>query len=97
MPYGEANPSDPNVLVGVLLPAEAETVREMVYVFAEEFARMGYDEARLLRVFRNPFYAGAHRAYSVLGEQAVGEIVGECVRVWRRTRPVPEGGTARGA
>ena len=82
MPHGEPDPTDPNVRVGVFLPAEAKTIREMVYVFAEEFARMGYDEARLLRVFRNPFYAGAHQAYRVLGEQAVSEIVRECVRVW---------------
>jgi len=82
MPYGEPDPSDPNLLVGVVVPAEAETMREMVYVFAEEFARMGYDEARLLRVFRNPFYAAAHQAYRVLGEQAVSRIVSECVRVF---------------
>ena len=80
MPYGEPDPSDPNLLVGVVVPAEAETMREMVYVFAEEFARMGYDEVRLLRVFRNPFYAGAHQAYRALGEQAVSQIVRECVR-----------------
>ena len=91
MPYDEPDPSDPTVLVGVLLPAEAETLREMVYAFAEEFARMGYDEARLLRVFRNPFYAGAHQAYRALGEPAVREIVAECVRVWGRGRPASEG------
>ena len=97
MPYDEPDVTDPNVLVGVGLPAGAGTMEEMAYVFAEEFARLGYDAARLLRVFRNPFYAGANQAYRVLGEQAVSEIVRECVQVWRRPHPVPEGGTGRGA
>jgi len=44
MPYNDPDPSDPNVLVGVVLPADAEAMREMAYVFAEEFARMGYDK-----------------------------------------------------
>ena len=52
MPYNDADPTDPNVLVGVVLPAEAETIREMAYVYAEEFARMGFGAARILRVFR---------------------------------------------
>jgi len=82
MPYGEPDPTDPTVLVGVALPAGPEALTDMAYVFAEEFARLGFDEARLLRVFRNPFYAGPHRAYCVLGEAAIRAIVAECVRVW---------------
>jgi hypothetical protein len=77
---------DPMELVGVALPAEVETMREMAYVFAEEFARLGFDETRLLRLFRNPFYAGLHRAYRALGEPMVREIVTECIRVWGRMR-----------
>jgi hypothetical protein len=82
MPYGDPDPDDPTVLVGVELPADAETVREMAYVFAEEFARMGFGAARILTLFRNPFYAGAHRALQALGEPAVAAIVQECVAVW---------------
>lgn len=82
MPHGDPDPSDPNELVGVVLPAEAETMREMACVFAEEFARLGFDEARLLRLFKNPFYGGLHRAYCALGEPAVRAIISECVRVW---------------
>ena len=95
MPYGDPDPTDPNVLVGVGLPAEAGTMTEMAYVFAEEFCRMGWDAQRILRVFSNPFYAGAYRAYRALGESAVREIVEECVGVWgRRARlgaPAGEG------
>ncbi len=97
MPYGDADPTDPHMLICVGLPAEAETMREMAYVFAEEFCRMGWDAPMILRVFSKPFYAGAHRAYRALGEATVREIVEECVAVWgrghaaRRGSPVREG------
>ncbi len=77
---------DPMELIGVELPADAEAMRDMAYVFAEEFARIGHDETWLLRVFRNPFYAGPHRAYRALGEPAVREIITDCVRAWRGGR-----------
>jgi len=68
---------------------------EMAYVFAEEFCRMGWDAPMILRVFSNPFYAGAHRAYRALGEPALKAIVEECVEVWgrraRRGAPAGEG------
>lgn len=98
MPYGDPDPSDPNILVGVEVPAEAESMREMAYVFAEEFARLGFDEGRLLRLFKNPFYAGLHQAYRALGEAAVSEIISECVRVWGHRRLTrPGDGTREGA
>jgi hypothetical protein len=97
MPYGDPDPADPDILVGVALPAGAETMREMAYIFAEEFARMGYDETRLLRLFRNPFYAGLHQAFRALGEPVVREIVAECVRAWGSGRPTPEAPTREGA
>ena len=89
MPYREPDPSDPQLLVGVGLPAEAETMTEMAYVFAEEFCRMGWDAQRILRIFSNPFYASAHRAYQALGEPALRAIVEECVGVWGRRRGDP--------
>jgi hypothetical protein len=84
MPYDEPDPNDPQMLVGVMLPAEPETMREMAFVFAEEFARIGYSREEILRLFRNPFYAGAHGAWRGLGEAAVAGIVDECVAVWGR-------------
>lgn len=75
---------DPMELVGVELPAGEEAMREMAYVLGEEFARLGFDEKRLLRLFKNPFYAGPHRALRVLGERAVEEIMAECVGIWGR-------------
>ena len=82
MPYGDPDPTDPQVLVGVELPADPEAMRDMAWVFAEEFARMGFDTSRILGLFRSPFYAGAHRALVALGEADITAIVEECVGVW---------------
>jgi len=88
VPYGDPDPTDPGVLVGVALPAELEATRDMAWVFAEEFARMGFDASRILGLFRSPFYAGAHRALRLLGETEVTAIVRECVGVFgAHTRP----------
>jgi hypothetical protein len=86
VPYKDPDPSDPNVLVGVELPAESETMRDMAYAFAGEFAQMGYDGDALFRVFQNPFYAGAHQAYGALGAEAVRKIIAECLAAWGGVR-----------
>jgi len=82
MPYKDPDPTDPNMLVGVVLPADAEATREMAYVFAEEFARFGYTREQLLWLFKNPFYGGAHGAYRALGEKEILLIIDECIDVW---------------
>src|SRR3972149_3727884 len=88
MPYHEPDPSDPNVLVGVSLPGDEETTREMAYAFAEEFALLGFDEERLLDVFRTPDYQGAPKAYVLLGEEEIARIVSEAVGVFGSFRVV---------
>ena len=86
MPYDDPDPTDPQMLVGVMLSGGPEAMREMAYVFAEEFARMGYDASRILALFSNPFYSGAHGAYQALGEEAIRRIIGECTQLWGRAR-----------
>ena len=88
MPYHEPDPSDPNVLVGVSLPGDEETTREMAFAFAEEFALLGFDEERLLSVFRRPDYQGAYKAYLLLGEEEIRRIVSEAASVFGRFRVV---------
>lgn len=88
MPYNEPDPSDPNVLVGVSLPGDEETTREMAIAFAEEFALLGFDQKRLLNVFRTPDYEGAHRAYRLLGEEEILRIIGEATSFFGRFRVV---------
>ena len=82
MPFEDPDPTDPNMLVGVMLPADAEATRDMAYVFAEEFARFGYTREQLLWLFKNPFYGGAHGAYRSLGEPETLSIIDECLKVW---------------
>ena len=84
MPYHEPDPSDPSILVGVQIPGSEETELEMAYVFAEEFARLGFSEERLQAVFHHPFYAGAHRALQILGEGKIRSIIQETLAVWGR-------------
>ena len=86
MPYKDPDPTDPNILVGVMLPSDAEATREMAYVFAEEFARMGYAREQLLGLFKTPYYTGAHGAYRDLGEEAIQEIIDECINAWGRVQ-----------
>jgi hypothetical protein len=89
VPFGEPDAADPGVLVGVALPVEGDATADMAWVFAEEFARLGFDASGILRLFRSPFYAGAHQALRRLGEPAIVAIVEECVGVFGRR---PEAG-----
>ena len=88
MPYDEADPQDPMMLVGVTLPGNPEAQREMAIPFAEEFARMGYGESQIMNLFREPFYGGANQAYRELGNHEVETIVQEAVGVWGRVGAV---------
>ena len=94
MPYADPDPTDPTVLVGVELPGDAAATRDMAWVFAEEFARMGFDASRIAEFFRSPFYAGAHHALRVLGDTEISAIIAECVGVFgaRASGPTTEGG-----
>jgi hypothetical protein len=81
MPWDAPDPTDPEALVGVELPADLAATRDMAWIFAEEFARLGLGAPRILALFRSPFYAAAHRAHRALGDAEVTAIVAECVAV----------------
>jgi hypothetical protein len=95
MPYDDPDPTDPNVLVGVSLPADEEATREMAFAFAEEFAAIGFDEQRLMTLFRHSHYAGAHRAYRLLGEGEIRRIIQESLKVWGNYRVVVQDNEVR--
>ncbi len=86
MPYDEPDETDPMMLIGVELEAGESSSLVTAQVFAEEFARMGYDETQLMDLFKNPFYAGAHRAYLNLGEELVRQVVRENTGLWGAVR-----------
>lgn len=97
MPYDEPDAEDPNVLVGVGLPAGPEAALEMVAALAEEFAQLGFSRQQILGLFRNRFYAGAHAAGALIGVAELGRIVDEAVAVYSAQRlTVRDGGDAAG-
>jgi hypothetical protein len=87
MPYDDHSADDPMVLVGTEVAADSQTDLEMAYTFAEEFARLGFDEKRLLRIFTSPSYAGAHRLLQALGEEPIRDVIREVLNTWGRFRP----------
>jgi hypothetical protein len=88
MPYHEPEFDDPQELVGIELPGDEAVTREMAEAFADEFARLGFTRTQILALYRAAFYAGAHRAWQLLGEQEIARIVDESVAVWGRISSV---------
>lgn len=86
-----AEPDDPLELVGVPVPVDEATFDEMARCFVEEYVRDGWTDARLLALFRSPFYAGLHVIWRRRGEAWVRALVAETRSRWRR--PDPAGGT----
>lgn len=84
MPYHEPEPGDPHELVGVELPGDETVTRDMAAAFADEFAQLGLHRAQILALYRQPHYAGAHRAWQLLGESEVARIVDESLAVYGR-------------
>ena len=84
MPYDDPEPEDPQELVGVELPGDETVTLEMAEAFADEFAQLGYTRARILELFRQEQYAGAHQAWTLLGEEVIARLVDESLAVWGR-------------
>jgi len=88
MPYDDPEIDDPQELVGVELPGDEAVTREMATAFADEFAQLGLTRPQILALFRKAEYAGAHRAWRLLGEDEIGRLVDESLAVWGRFRCV---------
>ena len=88
MPYDDPEGDDPHELVGVVLPGDEASTREMGSAFAEEFVQLGKSRQQILDLFRTPFYAGAHRALQALGEEEIDRLVDQAVRLWGSFRVV---------
>lgn len=87
MPYDDPDPTDPMTLVGVECPtADEGAMRVMAECFIEEYVRLGFDEERLLRLFRTRGYAGPNLAWQALGEEAIRAMIAEQLDC-RRTAP----------
>ena len=84
MPYDDPEPDDPNELRGVELPGDEAVTLEMAAAFADEFAQLGFTRPQILGLFRRAEYTGAHQAWTLLGEDAIGKLVDESLAVWGR-------------
>lgn len=93
MPYDDPDASDPMTLHGVGIEThDDEAMRDMALCFIEEYDRLGFDAARILRLFANPGYAGPHLALNTLGVEVIRELVEEVSgrRPFARQAPQPE-------
>ena len=55
----------------------------MALCFAEEFAREGWSEEKLLKMFRNPFYQGPYMAWKQKGDEYIQSVIDEALTMWR--------------
>jgi hypothetical protein len=87
-------------LVGVGFDADQQAVDEMARCLVEEYLRQGWDETRLLALFRNPFYQALHAIYRDRGEEAVRALIAETAAtwgVWTVSETTTRGGSRGGA
>lgn len=73
----EHEAEDPLELVGVQMKEgpDEHALAEMAGCFIEEYARMGWDSERILKLFRNPFYRGPYQILRARGEEFVRERI----------------------
>jgi hypothetical protein len=90
------DPEDPMALVGVVLDADAQAADEMARCLVEEYLREGWDEARLLALFRTPFYRALHMIYRHRGEDGVRALIAEVATTWGVWRVTEQTGRAGG-
>ncbi len=78
-PLRDPDASDPMEIVGIVLdrPIDERGLDDMARTFIEEYTLMGWSPARILDVFRRPFYGGAYDAYEALGEGRIAALIAE--------------------
>jgi hypothetical protein len=82
MPKHEPSPQDPMELIGAEVPTDEDGLLLMANCFIEEYVRMGYDDAQIMRLFKNPFFRGTHLVYQQKGEAFVRELIQAVREKW---------------
>lgn len=83
MPYDDPDMTDPMTLHGVGVETGDEMAMiNMAACFIEEYARLGFGEYRIMRLFQTQGYAGPALAYRVLGHERIQCMVAEEMRKW---------------
>lgn len=76
-------PDDPIEMVGVQLSYQTEEqLSDMALCFAEEFVREGWDEERLFKMFKTPFYQGPYMVWQQKGDEFVRSVISEAMSMW---------------
>lgn len=83
MPKDEFSEQDPMELIGMVLPGEVGTLEEMAKCLIEEYVRLGWDEARLMTLFRSPMFLATHRIYRLKGEAYVRTLIHTTQQRWQ--------------
>ncbi len=73
---------DPMELVGMVLPATPGQLEAMSEAIVEEYVRLGWDEARLMALFTQPFFMATHRIYRLKGEAYVRDLIRKVLDKW---------------
>lgn len=73
---------DPMQLVGMVLPGEAGQLEAMAECIVEEYVRMGWDERRLMTIFRSAMFLATHRIYQIKGEMWVRQLIRRVCARW---------------
>lgn len=82
MPHKETESDDPLELVGMVLAGEPGELELMAECIIEEYVRLGWDEKRLMTIFRSPMFLATHRIYRQKGEPWVRELIGQVLAKW---------------
>ncbi len=83
MAWKNVERDDPMELVGLVLPGEAGQLEAMAEAIVDEYARLGWDENRMMAVFVNPFFQATHRIYRLKGEAYVRALIQEVCARWQ--------------
>lgn|SRR5512143_1560615 len=87
-------PQDPFELVGMVIPGEPGELEAMAECFVEEYVRLGWDEKRLMTIFRSPMFLATNRIYRQKGEAYVRDLIHGVLARWGGysfgTAPLPE-------
>jgi hypothetical protein len=75
MPKDDFDFEDPLEIVGCEVPLTDAHLTEMAECFISEFARMGWNDAQLLAMFRNPFYRGPYSVLQIRGEDYLRYLI----------------------
>jgi hypothetical protein len=93
MPHDEFDRQDPMGLVGMIVPGEAGQLEAMAECFVDEYARMGWNETRIMTLFTQPLFMATHRVYRLKGEEYVQELIRKvCARYQPLLQPQHTGG-----